>query len=696
MPGQVQRLSLALHYHPQFELAPVPARRRHLARFLLQSSYRPEHEGVFGGMVLTYHEIVPEQATSLYAVSSRQLEEHFRLLADWASPRHSHLPPLDVTFDDGHISHHRYALPLLDRFGLRATFFITAGWTGSRSGYMAAAELRDLLARGHAVQAHGWSHKMLTRCRPVELYEELHRSKEALEDTLGIGVDTMSLPHGRWNRHVLEACAQAGYKKVYTSDSSVISQPKEGVALVARRTMTCNVSSSRLEAVLSGRTKAIDRSESMGRLKGAARRLIGERFYHRLWCIVAREQEHPVQADDVSSPVVKPKRILQLISSGGYYGAESMLVNLAGSLGIEGWQNIVGVFRNSGNPHLEVAKRAVDQGLQVEIIDCGGRMDWRAIAHIKTLIYRHGIDLVHTHGFKPNFYATLATPPGIPLVATYHLDWPDRGVLLHCYHLLDRLILKRFAKVVAVSEAIAKSLVRSGLGSRRVQVIANGVDFNQWPSPDPVQPIETGARNKTVVGVVGRLVPQKGHIYLLQAARSILSAFPQVEFVFIGDGPERASLEHATASLGLSSNVRFAGQKSDMPAVYAGIDILVLPSINEGMPMTLIEALAAGRPVVATAVGDVPKLIRDGETGFLVEPRNPDALSSAIAKLLCDPPLCLRFAEEGRRRVLVHFSARAMADEYRELYSKVLAMASSRCKPFPVLKDRKESSLTRT
>jgi glycosyltransferase involved in cell wall biosynthesis len=403
-----------------------------------------------------------------------------------------------------------------------------------------------------------------------------------------------------------------------------------------------------------------------------------------------------VQADDVSSPVVKPKRILQLISSGGYYGAESMLVNLAGSLGIEGWQNVIGVFRNSGNPHLEVAKRAVDQGLQVELIDCGGRMDWRAIAHIKTLIYRHGIDLVHTHGFKPNFYATLATPPGIPLIATYHLDWPDKGVLLHCYHLLDRLILKRFAKVVAVSEAIAKSLVRSGLGSHRVQVIANGVDFNQWPSPAPVQPIETGARNKAVVGVVGRLVPQKGHIYLLQAARSILSAFPQVEFVFIGDGPERASLEHATASLGLSSNVRFAGQKSDMPAVYAGIDILVLPSINEGMPMTLIEALAAGRPVVATAVGDVPKLIRDGETGFLVEPRNSDALSSAIAKLLCDPPLCLRFAEEGRRRVLAHFSARAMADEYRELYSKVLAMASSRCKPFPALKDRKEACLTRT
>jgi glycosyltransferase involved in cell wall biosynthesis len=622
-------------------------------------------------MVLTYHEVVPEQATSLYAVSSRQLEEHLRLLADWDPPQQPRRPLLDLTFDDGHISHYRYALPLLDRFGFRATFFITAGWTGSRSGYMAACELRELLAEGHAVQAHGWSHKMLTQCSPAELYDELHRSKETLEDILGIGVDTMSLPHGRWNRQVLEACAQAGYKKVYTSDPSVISQPKEGVVLVARRTMTCNVSSSRLEAVLSGQTKAIDKSEVVGRLKSAARRIIGERFYHRLWCAIAREQEHPVQANDLAMSVAKPKRILQLISSGGYYGAESMLVNLAASLGSDGWQNVVGVFRNSGNPHLEVAKRAVDHGLQVEVINCGGRMDWRAIAHIKTLIYRHGIDLVHTHGFKPNFYATLATPSGIPLVATYHLDWPDRGVLLHCYHLLDRVILKRFAKVVAVSEAIAKSLVRSGLGAHRVQVIANGIDFNQWPLPAPVQRVETGARKKTVVGVVGRLVPQKGHIYLLQAAQSILSAFPQVEFLFVGDGPERARLEQATASLGLSSNVRFAGQKSDMATVYAGIDILVLPSINEGMPMTLIEALAAGCPVVATAVGDVEKLIRDGETGLLVEPRNPDALSSAIAKLLSDPVLCLRFAEEGRKRVLAHFSARAMADEYREVYSKV-------------------------
>ena len=100
-----------------------------------------------------------------------------------------------------------------------------------------------------------------------------------------------------------------------------------------------------------------------------------------------------------------------------------------------------------------------------------------------------------------------------------------------------------------------------------------------------------------------------------------------------------------------------------MAAVYAGIDILAMPSINEGMPMTLIEALAASRPIVATAVGDVPKLIRDGETGLLVESRNPEALASAIVKLLSDPLLRLRFAEEGRKHVLAHFSANAMASQ---------------------------------
>ena len=92
---------------------------------------------------------------------------------------------------------------------------------------MAAGELKELLARGHAVQAHGWSHKMLTQCSPAELYDELRRSKETLEDVLGASVDTMSLPHGRWNRQVLAACSQAGYKKVYTSDPSVSPQPTE-------------------------------------------------------------------------------------------------------------------------------------------------------------------------------------------------------------------------------------------------------------------------------------------------------------------------------------------------------------------------------------------------------------------------------------------------------------------------------------
>lgn len=626
-------------------------------------------------MVLTYHEIAPVQASSLYTVSCQQLEEHLRLLSEWEPPQGSEGRLPKLTFDDGHVSHHKYALPLLEKFGIAATFFITAGWTGVRSEYMAAEELRELLARGHTVQAHGWLHRMLTQCRPSELYEELHRSKEVLENSLGVAVEAMSLPHGRWNRRVLEACAQAGYNTVYTSDSSVSCQPQKDLTLVARRTITRTLSSSKLKAALSRRKNGIDTPEITARLKRAVRRVVGERLYHQFWCAVAHERKHPGQPDAYSRPVAKPKRILQLISSGGYYGAESMLVDLAACLGAEGCQNILGVFRNSQNPNIEVADRAMRRGLQVEIIKCAGRIDRSAIGQIKDLIYRYGIDIVHTHGFKPNFYATLATPSGIPLIATYHLDWPDRGVFLHGYHLLDRLILKRFAKVVAVSDAIARSLIRSGLGTDRIQTVANGVDFSQW-SQQAILKVESGARNRTVVGVVGRLVPQKGHIYLLQAAHSILSAFPEVVFMFVGDGPERASLQGAVASLGLTHCVKFAGQKSDMPAAYAEMDILVLPSVNEGMPMALIEALIAGRSVVATSVGDVPKLIRNGETGLLVEPRNPDALASAITKLLFDPGLRLRFAEEGRKWVLAHFSAQAMADQYRAIYGKALDLAT--------------------
>jgi glycosyltransferase involved in cell wall biosynthesis len=614
-------------------------------------------------MILAYHEIVPDDASYSYSVTCDDFAHHLALVNEQRGTTQT-----QVTLDDGHISQYTHGLPLLERFGVKGVFYVTAGWTGTQPEYMNVSQLREIVSLGHAVQAHGWSHKMMTHCSPSELYEELHRSKDVLEDRLGVAIRALSIPHGRWNDQVLEACASAGYQEVYISDPRVGPVDRLGVRLVGRLMVTRGMSARLLSSFLKADRQIPARARIKDTVKRAVRAVVGERLYHELWRFAAADSQRSIAL----APANRATRILQLISSEGYYGAESMLVNLATSLDAAGCRNVVGVFCNGQNPHIEVAERARQNGLRVEVIPCSGRVDREAIRTIRKTIYQHGIDVVHTHGFKANLYGALAAgPAGVPLMATYHLDWPDRGFALYCYHLLDRLILHRFQKVMPVSDAIARSLRRWGLGRKKVETVANGIDMTPFLSLPPGTGPAASSK-PTVIGLVGRLTPQKGHRYLLQAAPGILERFPKVEFHFVGDGYERAALLDVAVALGIGDRVKFTGSRSDMPAVYASIDILVLPSINEGMPMTLIEGLAACRPVVASNVGDVPKLIRHGETGLLVEPADAKGLQTALIQLLSDPALRDAVATKGRRWVEQNFSATAMARRYRELYEETL------------------------
>jgi len=623
-----------------------------------------EGQRSIGEMVLAYHEIVADRPSYSYSVAADHFASHLSLIESRKKADNPGVCAAQVTFDDGHISHYKHALPLLERFGTRAVFYVTAGWTGTQPEYMDVPQLRELVSLGHQVQAHGWSHKMLTQCTPSELYDELYRSKQVLEDRLGVAIEAVAVPHGRWNDRVLEMCASAGYKAVYVSEPGIGPMDRRGVRLTGRLMVTRRMSAQSLESFFMSGGRVTGLALLKNKMKHALRAVVGERFYHQFWRVAAADNQRAITL----GPIKRQPRVLQLISSEGYYGAESMLVNLATSLDGAGCRNVVGVFRNGHNPHVEVGERARRNGLAVEVIPCSGRLDRRALRTIREIIYNQGIDIVHTHGFKANLYGTLAGAPlGVPLFATYHLDWPDRGLALYGYHLLDRVILHCFHKVIAVSEPIARSLRRSGLGRKKILTIANGIDMVPFSSV----PLSTAdSKGPMVVGLVGRLTPQKGHRYLLQAAPAVLARFPNVKFVFVGDGFERDALEQTAVGMGLDRHVCFEGQRSDMPAVYASLDVLVLPSINEGMPMTLIEGLAAGRPVIASAVGDVPKLIRHGETGLLIRPADSKDLETALIQLLSNPPMRATLAAQGRHWVCQNFSATAMAGRYRELYQE--------------------------
>jgi glycosyltransferase involved in cell wall biosynthesis len=173
------------------------------------------------------------------------------------------------------------------------------------------------------------------------------------------------------------------------------------------------------------------------------------------------------------------------------------------------------------------------------------------------------------------------------------------------------------------------------------------------------------------VGTVGRLVPQKGLEYFLRAAREVLLDFPNVNFVVIGAGPDREKLEQMARDLAIEQNVRFTGLCTDMPGAYASMDVFVLASLDEGMPMAVLEALASKKPVVATSVGAVPRLIIHEKTGFLVAPRDVQGLKQAILRLLNDSALRSQLGNAGEVLVKRNHSHENMAQNYLHVYEQV-------------------------
>ncbi len=364
-------------------------------------------------------------------------------------------------------------------------------------------------------------------------------------------------------------------------------------------------------------------------------------------------------------------RVFQLISSGGFYGAESVVLTLSKAVHDMGHSNTLGVFYDARNPHTELVDLARASGLAVEVIPCRRRWDWEAVRAIRAHLREQSVDILHTHGYKADFYGFIAARgTRAALVATSHY-WTRRTLGLRLFASLDHAVLKRFDAVGAVSDAIAASLIRSGAKKERIRTIDNGIDLFPFECAASTLAKEIGKGDRPIVGAVGRLVSQKGFSQLLHAAKGVVSDFPAVLFVLVGEGPERAMLEGLTKDLGLQDNVLLAGRRNDMPGVYASFDAFVLPSLDEGMPIALLEALAAGKPVVATRVAAVPKIIVPESTGLLVEPGDISSLRAAISRLLADANLRQQLGRQGHAWVKERFSSEAMAAQYLDLYQEV-------------------------
>ena len=366
-------------------------------------------------------------------------------------------------------------------------------------------------------------------------------------------------------------------------------------------------------------------------------------------------------------------KILHVISSGGMYGAEAVILNLSHALNESSHSSVLGVFANSSNLNLEFYERAMSEGIEAHLIPCSGQIDRTAAASLRELVGRTNADVVHAHGFKADIYAYFALKgSGVPLVSTCH-NWIDDTRIVSLYGKVDRFILRRYSAVIAVSDAVKDKLLQAGVKQEKIRIINNGINLRPFRNASPSLRESAGGKDVPVVGFVGRLSSEKGCDIFLYAASRVVADVPEAKFVVVGDGPERDRLESLIDELGIRQSVVLAGRRDEMSSVYASFDVMVLSSHREGLPIAMLEGMASGVPLVATAVGDVPRVIQEGESGFLVPAGDVDLLAMRVVGLLQKPSEARRLGDAARRRVEHEFSAERMAADYLDVYRQILA-----------------------
>lgn len=367
---------------------------------------------------------------------------------------------------------------------------------------------------------------------------------------------------------------------------------------------------------------------------------------------------------------MKAKTILHLIETSGPGGAEKMLISLVENLDKSRYQSLIGLLRDGW---LNTQFRL--RGFETVIIPQRRGLDAGWVYKCIKLIRQKHVDLLHAHEFTMNVYGSIAAwNTGVPVITTVHGkgyygdNWWRR--------LAYRFVARQVFQMVAVSVDIRRLLIeRIGVRSHNLVTIYNGIDSKAYcPSEGREQMRkELGiAETAPVIGTIGNLYPVKGHTYLLKAAGRVVRMFPESLFLIVGRGGLLQNLQEEARQFGIERNVRFLGFREDIPNLLQAMDLFVLPSLSEGLALSLLEAMSAALPVIATDVGGNPEVVLDGETGFLVPPKDPESLALKIMFLFRNRSLAQKLGVNGQQRVEEKFNLERMVSAYQQFYEDAL------------------------
>lgn len=307
----------------------------------------------------------------------------------------------------------------------------------------------------------------------------------------------------------------------------------------------------------------------------------------------------------------------------------------------------------------------------------------RVIFRLVKLIKEKKIKLIHTYLFDADLCGFLAAKwAKVPIIISTVPSFTFFKTKKHRFRY--KIMSLFFDKFITVSKALEKYLVKyCRINSSKVTTVYCGVNLNKFNIRVEKEEINklredfSLGENDIVIGTVGRLEFRKGHRYLLESAVRVSKVYPKVKFLLVGIGELRNELKDFAKRLDITSKIIFAGFAQDIPSALSLLDIFVLPSLDEGLGIAILEAMACGLPVIATNVGGIPELVKDGETGLLVAPRSSSALASAIIRLLADKEYATTLREAGKKRAK-QFSSKIMVEKIEEIYDYYVDLKMSK------------------
>jgi L-malate glycosyltransferase len=357
---------------------------------------------------------------------------------------------------------------------------------------------------------------------------------------------------------------------------------------------------------------------------------------------------------------------LQIDTARSWRGGQNQVLLTARGLSARGHRVVV-----VAHPDGELRKR-LPGDMEVVALAPRGEVDLPAAWRLSRVIRDLEPDVIHAH--DPHGVAVAATalsiasPPRRPaLVAARRVDFHIKS------NAFSRWKYRQVDRFVTASVAIRAMLLDDGVPADRTVTVHEGVDVDRVAAVDPLNVREEYwfPPHSLIVGNIAALVPHKGQKYLVDAAALVVHELPEARFLLLGEGELRAALEHQIKQLHLAQHVVLAGFRADVLAVLKGLDLFVMSSVTEGLGTSLLDAMAAGRPIVATAAGGIPEVVVDGETGLLVPPRDAESLAAAILDMLRNGATRQRMADAGFARVRERFSVDRMVDQTLAVYAAV-------------------------